>query len=141
MGLDLSDSYLKEASRYLSDLDGGLIELIKGNAEKLPFKNDSIQAITCVYLFHELPRNIREKVLKEFLRVLEPKGVLVLADSIQISDSPKFTSVMENFYKTFHEPFYCDYIKEDLDQKMNDIGFKDINSNSFFMTKVWSAIK
>ena len=48
---------------------------------------------------------------------------------------------MENFYKSFHEPFYYDYIKEDIDSKIEEIGFKDVNSNSFFMTKVWSAVK
>ena len=48
---------------------------------------------------------------------------------------------MENFYKSFHEPFYCDYIKEDIDFKIEDVGFKDVKSNSFFMTKVWSAVK
>ncbi len=141
IGLDLSDSYLKEASRYLSNLNGDLIELVKGNAERLPFEDDSFQAITCVYLFHELPRTVREKVLNEFIRVLEPGGTLVLADSIQIIDSPNFIKVMEGFYKTFHEPFYCDYIKEDIDSKLKDIGFADITSNSFFMTKVWSAVK
>ena len=140
-GLDLSGSYLKEASRYISDLDGDLIELIKGNAEELPFSNNSLQAVSCVYLFHELPRNIREKVLKEFLRVLEPGGTLVLADSIQISDSPDFTQIMESFYKSFHEPFYYDYIKEDINSKLEQVGFSNICSNSFFMTKIWSAIK
>ena len=140
-GIDLSDSYLKEASRYISDLDGDLIQLVKGNAEQLPFENDSFQCISCVYLFHELPRTIRAKVLNEFFRVLEPGGILVLADSIQISDSPDFTSVMESFYKSFHEPFYCDYIKEDIDSKIEEVGFKDVKSNSFFMTKVWSAVK
>ena len=75
------------------------------------------------------------------LRVLEPGGTLVLADSIQINDSPNFISIMEGFYKNFHEPFYCDYIKDDIDNKLSEIGFKDIKSNSFFMTKVWSAIK
>ena len=85
--------------------------------------------------------SIQKKVLNEFFRVLEPGGILVLADSIQISDSPVFTSVMENFYKSFHEPFYCDYINEDIDSKIGEIGFKDVNSNSFFMTKVWSAVK
>ena len=48
---------------------------------------------------------------------------------------------MENFYKSFHEPFYCDYIKEDITSKIKDIGFNNIKSNSFFMTKVWSALK
>ena len=141
IGLDLSDSYLKEASRHISDLEGDLIELVKGNAENLPFDNNSIQAVSCVYLFHELPRTVREKVLNEFFRVLEPGGTLVLADSIQIIDSPNFISIMEGFYKNFHEPFYCDYIKDDIDSKMKEVGFNNINNKSFFMTKVWSAIK
>ena len=141
IGLDLSGSYLKEASRYLADIEGDLIELIKGNAENLPFKDNSLQAISCVYLFHELPRTIREKVLKECFRVIEPGGVFVLADSIQINDSPDFIKIMENFYKSFHEPFYCDYIKDDLNLKIQDVGFRNINSESFFMTKVWSALK
>ena len=141
IGLDLSGSYLKEASRFISDLDGDLIELVKGNAEELPFENNSLQGISCVYLFHELPRTVREKVLKEFFRVLEPGGVLVLADSIQVNDSPDFIQIMENFHKSFHEPFYCDYIKEDINSKIKEIGFSNIQSNSFFMTKVWSAIK
>ena len=79
--------------------------------------------------------------MKEFFRVLEPKGTLVIADSIQISDSPNFTKIMENFYKSFHEPFYCDYIKEDLNAKIEQIGFSNIKSKSYFMTKVWSAVK
>ncbi len=141
IGLDLSGSYLKEASRFISNLDGDLIELIKGNAENLPFEDNSIQGITCVYLFHELPRTVRESVLKEFFRVLEPNGILILADSIQENDSPDFIQIMENFYKSFHEPFYCDYIKENITSKIKDIGFNNIKSNSFFMTKVWSAIK
>ena len=141
LGLDLSGSYLKEASRFISNLDGDLIELVKGNAEKLPFEDSSMQAISCVYLFHELPRIIRENVLREFLRVLEPGGILVLADSIQVNDSPDFIQVMENFHKSFHEPFYSDYIKEDINSKMEEIGFNNVKSKSFFMTKVWSAIK
>ncbi len=141
IGLDLSGSYLKEASRFISDLNGDLIELIKGNAEELPFDDNNLQGISCVYLFHELPRTVREKVLREFFRVLEPGGTLVLADSIQINDSPDFIRIMDNFQKSFHEPFYCDYIKDDINTKLEQIGFNNIKSNSFFMTKVWSAIK
>ena len=141
IGLDLSGSYLKEASRFISNLDGDLIELVKGNAEKLPFDDNSLQGISCVYLFHELPRPIRKNVLSEFFRVLEPGGILVIADSIQENDSPDFIQIMENFHKSFHEPFYCDYIKEDINSKIQETGFSNIISNSFFMTKVWSALK
>ncbi len=48
---DLFIKCLEEASRYLSDLDGDLIELLKGNAEELPFDNNSVQGITCVYIY------------------------------------------------------------------------------------------
>ena len=85
--------------------------------------------VLCVYLFHELPRTVRSKVLNEFLEFLN-LGVIVLADSIQISDSPDFIPVMENFYKSFHEPFYCDYIKENIDSRMEEVGFKNVKSNS-----------
>ena len=141
VGLDLSGSYLKEASRFISNLEGDLIELVKGNAEELPFEDNSHQAISCVYLFHELPRTVRENVLKEFFRVLEPGGILVIADSIQENDSPDFIQIMENFHKSFHEPFYCDYIKDDISSKIENIGFNNIKTKSFFMTKVWSAVK
>ena len=94
----------------------------------------------CFYCLGNLKKRL-EKVLKEFYRILEHKGTLVIADSIQISDSPDFTQIMENCYKSFHEPFYCDYINDDINSKIKEIGFNDVESNSFFMTKVWSAIK
>ena len=93
IGLDLSGSYLKEASRFISNLDGDLIELIKGNAENLPFEDNSIQGITCVYLFHELPRTVRENVLKEFFRVLEPDGILKKIGMMQ-----KKIYILRNYY-------------------------------------------
>ena len=58
-----------------------------------------------------------------------------------MNDSPDFIQIMENFHKSFHEPFYCDYIKDDINNKIEEIGFNNIKTNSFFMTKVWSAIK
>ena len=140
-GLDLSGSYLKQASKYLSSRSGDLVQLTKGNAEKMPFSDASFQAITCVFLFHELPRDARQNVLKECLRLLEPGGTLVLADSIQIEDSPEFTPIMENFHKIFHEPFYRDYIVDDINLRFKEAGFSSITSESHFMTKVWKANK
>ena len=140
-GLDLSGSYLKQASKYLSSRSGDLVQLTKGNAEKMPYSSSNFQALTCVFLFHELPRDARQNVLKECFRLLEPGGTLVLADSIQIEDSPKFTPIMENFHKIFHEPFYRDYIVDDIDLRLEESGFTSITSESHFMTKVWKANK
>ena len=140
-GLDLSGSYLKQASKYLSARSGDLVQLTKGNAEKMPYASASFQALTCVFLFHELPRDARQNVLNECFRLLEPGGTLVLADSIQIEDSPKFTPIMENFHKIFHEPYYRDYIVDDINLRLEESGFSSITSESHFMTKVWKANK
>ena len=140
-GLDLSGSYLKQASKYLSSRNGDLVQLTKGNAENMPYASNSFQALTCVFLFHELPRDARQNVLNECFRLLEPGGVLILADSIQIEDSPKFTPIMENFHKIFHEPFYRDYIIDDINFRLESSGFTSISSESHFMTKVWKAKK
>ncbi|WP_269605268.1 class I SAM-dependent methyltransferase [Prochlorococcus marinus] len=140
-GLDLSGSYLKQASKYLSSRSGDLVQLTKGNAEKMPYKSESFQALTCVFLFHELPRDARQNVLNECFRLLEPGGTLVLADSIQIEDSPKFTPIMENFHKIFHEPYYRDYIVDNINLRLEESGFSSITSESHFMTKVWKANK
>ena len=39
--------------------------------------------MTCVYLFHELPGDVRRAVAAEMMRVLRPGGLVVLVDSIQ----------------------------------------------------------
>jgi len=140
-GIDLSGSYLKQASKYLSSRSGDLVQLTKGNAENMPYSSNSFQALTCVFLFHELPREARQNVLNECFRLLEPGGTLVLADSIQIEDSPKFTPIMENFHKIFHEPYYRDYIIDDIPLRLKGSGFSSISYESHFMTKVWKAIK
>tara|TARA_Y100001968_G_C19325562_1_gene701517 strand:- start:146 stop:1222 length:1077 start_codon:yes stop_codon:yes gene_type:complete len=140
-GIDLSGSYLKQASRYFNRSKGEIIQLVKGNAENMTFKNQSMNGITCVYLLHELPRQARQNVINECFRVLEPGGIFVLADSIQISDSPKFISIMENFHKVFHEPYYHDYINDDIKSRLLEAGFKEINGQSHFMTRVWTATK
>ena len=45
---------------------------------------ERVGQVTCVYLFHELPADVRRAVAAEMLRVLRPGGLLVLVDSIQV---------------------------------------------------------
>ena len=140
-GLDLSGSYLKQASKYLSTRSGDIVQLVKANAENVPFPSNSFHGITCVFLLHELPRNARQNVINECFRLLEPGGIFVLADSIQIADSSKFISIMDNFNEIFHEPYYRDYIKDDIDLRLKESGFTSLSAESHFMTRVWKSIK
>ncbi len=141
IGLDLSDSYLRQANKSLNYRSHSLTQLIRGNAEQLPFPRNSIQAITCVYLLHELPRKVRQDVIKECWRVLEPGGRLIIADSIQSGDNETFNIVLNNFDKVFHEPYYKDYIIDNISSKLDEVGFINTSNHSYFMTKIWIGEK
>jgi ubiquinone/menaquinone biosynthesis C-methylase UbiE len=141
VGLDLSVAYLREANRSLSQLPGELPQLVQGNAEAMPFADGAFQAVNCVFLLHELPGGARRNVLAECFRVLEPGGVLVLADSVQLADSPQFATAMKNFRRGFHEPYDRDYIGDAIEERLTQAGFEAIRAESHFMTRVWTATR
>ena len=48
---------------------------------------------------------------------------------------------MENFRRVFHEPYYRDYIGDDIEARLQSAGFEAITAETHFMTRVWSARK
>ncbi len=120
-GIDLSPAYIKLARRRLADVDE--VALAVDNAEALPFADATFDAATSVYLFHELPRNARRNVVRELARVVKPGGLVVLEDSAQLAESPELAKVLHEFPRDFHEPFYEDYLSDDLAALVAEAGF------------------
>jgi ubiquinone/menaquinone biosynthesis C-methylase UbiE len=141
VGTDLSAAYLRKADRLLSQQPGELPQLIRANAEELPFVENYFHGIACVFLFHELPAPVRGRIIEQCYRVLQPGGVLAICDSIQLSDSPEFSAIMENFTLTFHEPFYQNYIADNIEVRLEAAEFTDIATEVHFMSKYWIARK
>ena len=48
---------------------------------------------------------------------------------------------MDNFRRVFHEPYYRDYIADDIDARLTQAGFEAVTAETHFMTRVWSARK
>ena len=63
---------------------------VQSQGENLPFQDGEFDAVICVYVFHELPRDIRAKVASEMARVTKSGGRAILTDSIQLGDRPIF---------------------------------------------------
>lgn len=137
--LDLSPWYLDHARRILSDVED--LALVPGNAEQMPFRDAWFDVVTCVHLFHELPRNARRNVYREMLRVLRPGGLLVIEDSAQRSDSPAIDHYISRFSDDFHEPFHRDYADDDIGEALRAIGFDVVSSEPVFVAKVVTARK
>jgi ubiquinone/menaquinone biosynthesis C-methylase UbiE len=139
-GVDLSHAYLRKASQLLAQ-DGQLTQLVQGKGEELPYRDHYFHGITCVFLFHELPGPVRQQVINEAFRVMQPGGTFVICDSIQVDDSPTLTAIMEGFSRTFHEPFYRDYMRDDLVGRLRQAGFGEIGQQVHYMSKYLIARK
>jgi len=112
-GLDLSQPYLAVARRRLAEWSRATLR--QGAGEALPFGDASFDAVSCIYLLHELPPRVRKSVMAEIRRVLRPGGTLIVTDSLQTGDQPDYDALLEIFPVAFHEPYYAGYLREDLD--------------------------
>ncbi len=138
-GVDLSPFYIKAARKRLRDV--AEVSLLVENAEHLPYVDGHFDVVTSVYLFHELPRNARRNVVRELFRVLRPGGLVVLEDSAQHADSPQITSVLHGFPEQYHEPFYGEYLDDDLAALLAEAGFEVESSEPHLVAKVVVARK
>ena len=138
-GIDLSLPYLSEAKSRFKDSNH--MEFIHGKAESLPFNDGEYDIVTSVFLFHELPKVVRSKVIEESLRVLKPHGMISFVDSIQLHDAPELEWSLKQFPKEFHEPFYGDYIKSPLEDLVDASGAQNVSKRTGFYSKSVSAYK
>jgi ubiquinone/menaquinone biosynthesis C-methylase UbiE len=110
--IDLSPNYIHYAKKRFLDMEH--VDFMVADSEHLPFMDQKYDAVVSVFLHHELPQKVRERVIDQSLRVLKPNGFWGLVDSIQLNDDPELNWAIEAFPKTFHEPFFTNYIKKDL---------------------------
>ena len=99
----------------------GSCEFVQAAAESMPFPDESFDAVTCVYLFHELPPAVRREAAREAARVLKPGGVFILADSIQLGDRPLVDAHLGRF-GDFNEPYYRSWLREDTVELFGERG-------------------
>ncbi len=141
-GIDLSQAYLQEAARYLRGRRNVSFE--QANAEALPFENGSFDIVTCVYLYHELPNEVRRRVTAEIARVLKPGGLFVFVDSLQWGDVEAYDGLLEAFPQRFHEPYYLDYLSDRLggaDGVFSGAGLQPKEEFPAFLSKVAVCVK
>ena len=140
-GVDLSPAYLRKANQLLSEIPGELPQLMQANGENLPYLDNYFHAVSSVFLFHELPPGARQQVIEESFRVTKPGGIFVICDSIQEGDCPEFQTILDNFSVNFHEPYYKNYITDNLVERLEKAGFENIRTETHFASKYWLARK
>jgi ubiquinone/menaquinone biosynthesis C-methylase UbiE len=134
LGIDMSDAYVAEARLHLERWCW--INLIVANGEAIPLDDETQDAVTSIFMFHELPPKVRRGAFREFARVLKPGGRLVLVDSLQIGDEPDYDGMLELFPQNYHEPYYSSYLEEDFGAIAKASGLTHVRDINAFVSKV-----
>ncbi|UXR63240.1 class I SAM-dependent methyltransferase [Bdellovibrio bacteriovorus] len=137
--LDLSYPYLKKAQDNLHEFDR--LDFVQGAAEELPFQDGMFDLVYSCFMFHELPHEIRRKVVAEGHRVLRSGGCYGLVDSLQKDDARDFEWALEQFPVDFHEPFYKNYTQNPMEGLLNAAGFTNLRKDQGFFAKALLARK
>jgi ubiquinone/menaquinone biosynthesis C-methylase UbiE len=137
--LDLSEPYARAARRSLGRRPAAAS--LVADAETLPFADASLDILTSVYLFHELPPKVRRTVIAEMARVVRPGGLVVVMDSLQDGDTPAFDGLLELFPQMFHEPYYRSYCTMDLAGAFEAAGLACETSRPVFLSKLFAFRK
>jgi ubiquinone/menaquinone biosynthesis C-methylase UbiE len=121
-GVDLSPYYVDRAAQRLRGARAGVRI---GNAESLGGADEAFDAVTCGFLFHEMPKDPRRRVARELYRVLAPGGVAVVQDSMQKMDpnGHALEAFLDWFPGAYHEPYFKGYVDDDLGLVLKDVGF------------------
>jgi Methyltransferase domain len=67
VGLDMSDAYVRHAKRHLRRWSR--TSFVVGKAEAIPLADNSQDAVTSIFLFHELPPKVRRSGMKPSARM------------------------------------------------------------------------
>ncbi len=138
IGVDLSEPYLNVARERI---DSHRASFVKAMAETLPFSDNSLDVVSCVFLFHELPPKVRRQVICEVARVLKPGGSFLFVDSLQTGDIPDYDGLLSLFPQLFHEPYFTSYLKEDLTGLFQQAGLKENAVVPAFVSRVAEFVK
>jgi ubiquinone/menaquinone biosynthesis C-methylase UbiE len=134
VGLDMSEAYIAEAKQHLRRW--GWMHFLVANAESIPLASESQDAVTSIFMFHELPPKVRRVIVREVARVLKRGGRLVVVDSLQTGDRPEYDVMLERFPQNFHEPYYTSYLREDFVALAKACGLAPRPNTRAFISKV-----
>jgi len=92
-----------------------------GDAEKLPFKKDSFDFETCFRFIMNFKKPVRQRMLRDFSRVLKPKGTLVLNIHRNKHGFRGIYSTLRNLFLGTDEP-YLSYFE--AKEQLRKAGFR-----------------
>ena len=118
IGVDLTESMLEIARK---NNKGGLVKFETADATLLRFETNCFDVSCISFALHDMPPNIREKVLQEMVRITKPNGIIVIVDYDLPSNKIR-RALIYHFITLYEGEYYKKFIVSDLDSLLRKIG-------------------
>jgi demethylmenaquinone methyltransferase/2-methoxy-6-polyprenyl-1,4-benzoquinol methylase len=120
IGVDLSEDMLKVANKN-NKYKNAKFEV--GDATCLHFDNNSFDVSCVSFALHDMPFSIRQRALKEIIRVTKPKGIIVVVDyALPENKVGKF--LIYHLVKLYEGRYYSEFIKSDFEALLKASGLE-----------------
>lgn len=131
VGLDLSTGQLRVAKKC-SELSH--VQFVEGDAARTPFPDTWFDKVFITHAIHEMPREIRLRVLAEGRRILKDDGRVIILEL----DDPRSLWIrlfigLWFFYWlpfNFETPTRRDMLKHGVAEEVGETGFKNVTKES-----------
>lgn len=130
VGIDLSAPALTYA-HYLAEKQQQSITYAQRDATATGYEDESFDLVAAFLLLHEVPDDVRAKIMAEAFRILRPGG------RIMFLDIPPYRvlSPQEAFFESFDgrgngENFWEDFLSSDFLALLRTVGFVDIEEGA-----------
>ena len=124
--LDITESMLAVARK------NNLNELVKfeaGDATHLRFEDNTFD-VTCIsFALHDMPLTIREKVLREMVRVTKPGGSIMIVD-YALPHNQFGRSLIYHLIALYEGEYYKKFIVSDLEELARTVGIEIVDACS-----------
>ena len=119
-GVDLTESMLAVARKNNKN---GLVKFEAADATHLRFAENCFDVSCISFALHDMPLAIRERVLKEMVRVTKPNGMIVIVD-YALPRSRIGRSLVYRLVSLYEGEYYQQFIASDLEGILAKVGIE-----------------
>lgn len=138
-GLDAAEPMVKYA-HWRATLQNSDVDFVQGLAEDSGYAENSFDMVLIYILFHEMPVDVTERVVREVYRMLRPGGEFLIYDfptaRKDFTPSERFLVDYDNRFNC--EPYSTGFVACDFDGILKKAGFEvttgPSNMNGFLQT-------
>ena len=121
IGIDLSEAMLKVANKKNKF---GNLKFEVADATNLRFEDNSFDISCMSFALHDMPLIIREKALKEMVRVTKTKGMIVIIDYALPKKNKMSRFLIYHFIDLYEGKYYSTFIKSDFEASLRKTGIE-----------------